>query len=460
MVLLVYYSLPRWVQRKAFLCLSGYIFYAAWNPIFVTLLIFSTVFDWSIAKLMVKHPKQKKILLCVSIMISLSLLGVFKYGELLLVTFSQCVAWLGWDYQAPAWNIVLPVGISFYTFQTISYVLDVYRNKVSAEKSFLDYALYVSFFPQLVAGPIVRSDEFLPQCATLKPLNFEQISFGFCLLIIGLFMKIILSDTIMAPAADLVFNFPEQTNPWQAWCGVFAFSGQIFFDFCGYSLCAIAIAKTLGFDLPENFKAPYAALGFADFWQRWHISLSRWLRDYLYISIGGNRISPGRTALNLMITMMLGGLWHGASWLFLLWGAMHGFLLIIERSCKKIFKPYYRNKAAYNIPLSLLTTLVICLTWVPFRIKNLTDLNVLVRSLLGVNTTTVSNLPLEHETSQLVFGTFFFLVVWHIFRRSHDYFQLINKLSSHGKLFLVTSLLLVIYLFGGGDDRAFIYFQF
>jgi len=411
-VLIIYYSLPSWVQRKAFLCLSGYFFYAAWNPIFVTLLLFSTLFDWTVAKLMIKHLQQKKILLLMSITISLSLLGVFKYGEMLLLTFSQGAAWLGWDYHAPTWKIILPVGISFYTFQTISYILDVYRGKISAAKSFLDYALYVSFFPQLVAGPIVRSDEFLPQCATLKPFDREQISFGLCLLIIGLFMKIILSDAIMAPVADLVFNSPEQSNTLQAWCGVFAFSGQIFFDFCGYSLCAMAIAKTLGFELPQNFKAPYAALGFADFWQRWHISLSRWLRDYLYISLGGNRISPGRTALNLMITMMLGGLWHGASWLFLLWGALHGFLLIIERLAKKIFRPYYQDKAIYNIPLYLITVLVICLTWIPFRTQNLTDLSFLIGSLLGIHTT-ASSLPLEESVIQLVFCTFFLLVGWH-----------------------------------------------
>jgi alginate O-acetyltransferase complex protein AlgI len=178
-VLLGYYSLPNWTLRKIFLCISGYLFYASWNPLFVTLLIFSTLFDWSIAKQMVKRPEQKKPLLVASIVISLSLLGVFKYGELLLRTFTQFAQWFGWQYQAPSWKIILPVGISFYTFQTMSYIIDVYRNKVPTAKSFLDYALYVSFFPQLVAGPIVRSDEFLPQCETLKPFNIEKISLGY-----------------------------------------------------------------------------------------------------------------------------------------------------------------------------------------------------------------------------------------------------------------------------------------
>jgi alginate O-acetyltransferase complex protein AlgI len=458
-VLVGYYSLPSWTLRKIFLCISGYLFYAAWNPLFVTLLIFSTLFDWSIAKQMVKRPAQKKILLILSIVISLSLLGVFKYGELLLTTFTDFAAGLGWEYQAPAWKIILPVGISFYTFQTMSYIIDVYRNKVPAAKSFLDYALYVSFFPQLVAGPIVRSDEFLPQCETLKPFNLEKISFGLCLLVIGLFMKIILSDAIMAPVADLVFNTPANASTWQAWCGVLAFSGQIFFDFCGYTLCAIAAAITLGFKLPENFRAPYAALGFADFWQRWHISLSRWLRDYLYISLGGNRISPSQTAINLMITMMLGGLWHGASWLFLLWGGIHGTLLIAERLCKHLFKSLYRNSPIFNIPLCLLTTLLICLTWIPFRASSLSDMVIIIQSLIGLHTPSTS-LDIETLIAELVFVTFAALFAWHFFRRDRDYFQLLNELPANVKLLLITTLLLIIYLFGGGDDRAFIYFQF
>ncbi len=459
-VLIGYYSLPNWALRKVFLCICGYLFYAAWNPIFVTLLIFSTLFDWTIAKQMAIRPQHKKSLLILSIVISLGLLGVFKYGELLIKTFTDWANWLGWQYQAPSWKIILPVGISFYTFQTMSYIIDVYRNKVLPAKSFLDYALYVSFFPQLVAGPIVRSDEFLPQCETLKPFNLEKMSFGLCLLVIGLFMKIILSDGIMAPVADLVFNTPANASTWQAWCGVLAFSGQIFFDFCGYTLCAIATAKTLGFNLPENFRAPYGALGFADFWQRWHISLSRWLRDYLYISLGGNRISPSRTAFNLMITMMLGGLWHGASWLFLLWGAIHGALLIAERGCKHLFKSAYRNTLVFNIPLSLLTTFIICLTWIPFRASSLSDMQILLQTLIGISPLPTTKLDIDILIAEMVVITFIALFAWHFFRREHDFFQLINQLSANVKLLIITSLLLIIYLFGGGDDRAFIYFQF
>lgn len=462
-VLLGYYCLPNWTLRKVFLSLSGYVFYAAWNPLFVTLLVFSTVFDWSIAQQMAKRPQYKKSLLSLSIVISLGLLGVFKYGELLITTFTQWAAWLGWQYQVPEWKIILPVGISFYTFQTMSYIIDVYRNKVQPAKSFLDYALYVSFFPQLVAGPIVRSDEFLPQCDTQKRFHLESVCQGICLLVIGLFMKIILSDAIMAPIADMVFNSPSHANAWQAWCGVFAFSGQIFFDFCGYTLCAIAAAKTLGFQLPENFRAPYAALGFADFWQRWHISLSRWLRDYLYISLGGNRISANRTAINLMITMMLGGLWHGASWLFLLWGSIHGALLIIERIGKYYFKSWYdnrgyRNNNLFKLPLTLLTTIIICLTWIPFRATSISDMSDLIGALVG--TKSVSKLDIDVMHASLVFLTFAGLFFWHFFRRERDYFQWINQVSANIKLLLITTLLLIIYLFGGGDDRAFIYFQF
>lgn len=459
-VLSGYYALPGWTLRKAFLCLSGYVFYAAWNPLFISLLLFSTVFDWSLARYMQNNPQHKKPLLILSIITSLGLLSLFKYGELFITTFTQAVAWLGCDYQAPAWKIILPVGISFYTFQTMSYIIDVYRQKVNAEKSFLDYALYVSFFPQLVAGPIVRSDEFLPQCQQIKPFKLEPVAQGLCLLIIGLFMKIILSDAIMAPVADSVFNTPDKANFIQAWCGVVAFAAQIFFDFCGYTLCAIAIAQTLGFHLPENFRAPYAAQGFADFWQRWHISLSRWLRDYLYISLGGNRISPGRTAMNLMITMMLGGLWHGASWLFLLWGGVHGVLLIAERICIKIFRPFYRDHLTFNLPLQLLTLFIIVLTWIPFRASSLGDMAILLKTLFGFQPSTATSLAIDPSVILLVFLTFSGLVVWQMFRRSQNYYTLLNSLSVNLKLLLISSLLLSMYLWGGGDDRAFIYFQF
>ena len=238
---------------------------------------------------------------------------------------------VGVDYVAPEWDIILPMGISFYTFQTMSYTIDMYYERRAPAKNFLDFALYVTFFPQLVAGPIVRSGDLIPQFESPRKANTNQFLWGLFLLTLGLFQKVVMADSLLANKADTVFGAGQTLHGLDAWGGVLAFSGQIFFDFAGYSTCAIGIAMMLGFVLPDNFRFPYASIGFSDLWRRWHITLSSWLRDYLYIPIGGNRLSSTRTYVNLMITMLLGGLWHGAAWTFVVWGALHGLYLMIER---------------------------------------------------------------------------------------------------------------------------------
>lgn len=368
---LALWSLPfGWTTRRVMLLIASYIFYASWSPPFVALLWLSTFVDFYAARWIASEERasRRRFALIISLTANLGLLGFFKYGGFLEANFESLAAMVGVAYHAPKWNIVLPLGISFYTFQTLSYTLDVYQRRIAPSRSFLNFALFVTFFPHLVAGPIMRPRDLLSQFSTPKRASRPMMLWGLALITLGLFEKIVLADAFLSGPADKVFKSTEALLPLDAWTGVLAFAGQIFFDFSGYTTTAIGAALVLGFSLPQNFKSPYAAVGFSDFWRRWHISLSTWLRDYLYISLGGNRKGRIRTYLNLMITMLLGGLWHGAAWTFVAWGALHGGVLVFERLWKK-FKPeaWPRLPAVLGI---LITFHIVCLSWILFRAES------------------------------------------------------------------------------------------
>lgn len=369
-VLGAYWSLRSWSARKHVLLAASYLFYAAWNPPFVLLLVLSTVVDYVAGARMALTPRTgpRRFWLGLSLLTNLGLLGFFKYGPFLMENFRALLALGGITYVPPELGIVLPVGISFYTFQTLSYSLDIYRGKLTPTRSFRDFALYVTFFPQLVAGPIVRAIDFLPQMVKSPALQPGRIAWGLFLMTLGLFQKVVLADTFLAGAADQVFGYAGPLATLDAWTGVLAFSGQIFFDFAGYSTCAIGAALCLGFSLNDNFRAPYAAIGFSDFWRRWHISLSTFLRDYLYIPLGGNRAGVVRALVNLVIVMLLGGLWHGAAWTFVVWGLVHGVCLVIERVLKAMTRDAaWTTRPVVQLGLGVLTFLVVSGTWVFFR---------------------------------------------------------------------------------------------
>jgi len=303
----------RWEIKKANLLLASYVFYAAWNPPFVLLLWISTLTDWFAARRMATSTGgRKRLYLLLSIAVNLGLLGYFKYGHFIEENFLAFMSALGMDYEISPGNIILPLGISFYTFQSMSYSFDVYREKIRPADSMLDFALYVSFFPQLVAGPILRAGFFLQQLAEDNRERIADLGLGCTLIVVGLFEKVVLADGLLAPVVETVYDATALSTSIDAWIGTLAFAGQIFFDFNGYSVIAVGLALCLGFKLPWNFLSPYAAIGFSDFWRRWHVTLSTWLRDYLYISLGGNRRGKIRTYANLAMTMLLGGLWHGA----------------------------------------------------------------------------------------------------------------------------------------------------
>jgi len=333
-IILILHNLPfSWKVKKINLLIASYIFYAAWNPPFILLLWLSTVVDYFVGRALYTQPNKHKrrVLLVASLIGNLGMLCFFKYGTFLLDNFVGLTNMLGFDYHPATPNIILPAGISFYTFTTLCYTIDMYKRRGEPVKSLLDFSLFVTFFPHLVAGPIVRPHQLVPQFESPRKASRQQFFDGLFLLTLGLFMKSVLADGILSAAADPVFGSQAGLSPLDAWTGVLAFSGQIFFDFAGYSTSAIGVALCLGFILPQNFLYPYAAIGFSDFWRRWHITLSAWLRDYLYIPLGGNREGKLKTYINMMITMLIGGLWHGANWTFVAWGGLHGLYLWIEK---------------------------------------------------------------------------------------------------------------------------------
>ena len=361
-----------WNIRKSILLIASYAFYASWNPPFVILLWISTLVDYLVGLKLARSeaPGTRKALLVVSVCVNLGILCAFKYANFLSESFADIAGIAGWHVEYNAFSIVLPVGISFYTFQTMSYTIDLYRRKLEPTRNLLDFALYVTFFPQLVAGPIVRASEFLWQLKEPRRATSQQAYWGVLLFILGLFKKTFLADSVFAPVANGVFDGAAIPTAMQAWAGMYAFAGQIYCDFSGYTDMAIGCALILGFRLPDNFRAPYAAVGFSDFWRRWHISLSGWLRDYLYIPLGGNRKGRIRTRLNLLITMLLGGLWHGAAWTFVAWGGLHGLYLGAERLARDRLKLGWFKTRTGQFFLMLVTFHMVCFAWILFRAQS------------------------------------------------------------------------------------------
>lgn len=449
-----------WRVRKLHLLIASYLFYAAWNPPFVALLWLSTVIDWFAAWGIQKSssPWRRRAWLVVSLAANLGLLAFFKYGGFLTENFLALAHGLGIPLQLAQPDIILPVGISFYTFQTMSYTIDVYRRKAGPWPSFLDYALYVTFFPQLVAGPIVRATEFLPQCTQPRRATGSQFGWGLSLLVLGLFEKVFIADGLLAPLVERVFDQAPEPMSAEAWLGTFAFAGQIFCDFAGYSTCAVGVALCLGFVLRDNFRFPYAAIGFSDFWQRWHISLSSWLRDYLYIPLGGNRKGSARTYSNLMMTMLLGGLWHGAAWTFVIWGALHGLYLVTERSLKQWIpeRPLWTTWPV-RLALALITFALVCIAWVFFRAKNFDRAVSITASMFG-HYPQQSPQFAPHEWGTILIVTVGILA-FHWLLREHSLERAVERCPWVVRSFLIAAMIVAI-LMSPGEDRAFIYFQF
>jgi alginate O-acetyltransferase complex protein AlgI len=481
-IVLVLHNLPfSWRTKKINLLIASYIFYAAWNPPFILLLWLSTLVDYFVGRALYtqENRHKKKLLLVISLIGNLGMLCFFKYGGFLLENFTYLLNALGFNYHPAKPNIILPAGISFYTFTTLCYTIDMYKRKSKPVKSLLDFSLFVTFFPHLVAGPIVRPPQLVPQFETPRKANAQQLVQGLFLLSLGLFMKVFLADGMLSGPANTVFGSQTPLQTADAWLGVLAFSGQIFFDFAGYSSCAIGAALCLGFVLPQNFLFPYAAVGFTDFWRRWHITLSSWLRDYLYIPLGGNRQGKFRTYINLMITMLLGGLWHGANWTFVVWGALHGGYLCVEKVFRDIRKkspgtPVFaiaenqfvkasfapektHAKSISNFILALLTFFLVNVTWVFFRSGDFTSAWRMLHSMFVNNSTGAP--VLSYLDGFKVTIIIIALVIAHWLMRNTTVLAVANKMP-WWLLGIAWSLMLLLIALSQNASSSFIYFQF
>jgi alginate O-acetyltransferase complex protein AlgI len=386
-VYLLHWSCRHPGMRKWLLTVASYVFYAVWNWRFCLLMLFVTANAFAAGQILAHVTgRWRKVLLAASICVDLAVLGFFKYYDFFLSNVVAALADLGVAASLPVMRIILPVGISFYTFHAISYVVDVYRGKVEPEPSFVNIALYISFFPQLIAGPIVRASFIMPQIRRPRSFSPAQQAIGIRLLLRGFIYKAVIADTL-AQIADPVFAHVEQYDAHALLTATIAFYGQIYFDFAGYSSMAIGTARLFGYRFPPNFNYPYRAASVTEFWRRWHMSLSFWLRDYLYIPLGGNRGGALFVCRNLMITMLLGGLWHGAAWNYVVWGALHGVGLCANKLWREVrhrIPVPIDAPGGWHVAAVVLTQLWVILAWVFFRCDSAAQATEVLGAILGL----------------------------------------------------------------------------
>lgn len=450
--------------QNRMLLVASYVFYGWWDWRFLGLLLISSVVDFTCGQIV--DPKRenplpdarRKLGLALSICVNLGILGFFKYFDFFSASFQRAAALSGLELSPTTLNIVLPVGISFYTFQTMSYTWDVYRGQLRATDRLLDFMLYVSFFPQLVAGPIERGVHLLPQMLSPRIVRREQIYSGAQLALWGFFKKMVIADGL-AVIVDETFSQTTPDGP-STILACYAFAFQILCDFSGYTDIARGIARMLGFDICVNFRLPYFATNPSDFWQRWHISLSSWLRDYLYIPLGGNRGTRWLTQRNLLITMLLGGLWHGAAWHFILWGAFHGAILILFRAFQSeqdAWDVTVRVRKGLRFWLSVIAFFQLtCIGWLIFRVRSVAQIGRIAQNFL--ETLTMENV----DKADL--GVFLTLTAPFVLFQIYQYYRDDMEPWRTWPLFVrVPFYLFLIYgimLLGAPETNAFIYFQF
>jgi alginate O-acetyltransferase complex protein AlgI len=443
LVLLVLLRTPR--QRQWLLLLASFAFYASWDWRFLSLLWISTAVDYAVGLALPRRPERGRALVTLSVVTNLGILGAFKYFDFFADSAAELMGALGVTLHPTTLDVVLPIGISFYTFQSMSYTIDVHRGAISPERSLLRFALYVAFFPQLVAGPIVRAGHFLPQLDGPCRPRARDFAPGALLFAVGLFKKVALSDHV-GLFSDRVFAEHATLSPAFVGLGVLCYAFQIYLDFSGYSDMAIGAGRILGFRLPRNFDLPYRASSPRDFWRRWHISLSTWLRDYLYVSLGGNRGSRARTMANGFVTMLLGGLWHGASFNFVLWGAWHGLWIALSRFVERL-------------PAALawaITFVAVLLGWVLFRSVGLSHALSMTRALVGLGGPVLPpvDLPLAAAVAALTIAGF---AHTRLGIRAGSWAW---RRSALARSAMAGSLIVAAFILAQGHTRPFIYFQF
>ena len=465
-VIVLYFALPhRW--RWMLLLGASYYFYMSWRPEYALLLLTSTLIDYYAALQMDKcaRQSQKRKFLALSLIGNLGLLIAFKYFNFMSENFNLLFTAVNIHYHFPELKVLLPVGISFYTFQTIGYSIDVYRGKTTAEKHFGIFALYVSFFPQLVAGPIERSVNLLPQFRVNQEFSYDKMTSGLKLMLWGFFKKVVVADRLDFFVTE-VFNDPVKFHGLPIILASMIFPFQLYCDFSGYSDIAIGSARTMGYKLMKNFDRPYMARSFSELWNRWHISLSSWLRDYLYITLGGNRKGKIRQYFNVIVTMLLGGLWHGASWNFIGWGALMAFYLALESATKNLRHKWTHRIKLDRLPLVhkyfdiILMNILVGFNALFFRVNTSADIPVMIKNALhfgGLN-------RIYAQLQELQFLSYLILLFALLtFEKIHDRYN-INRLISRQHISLRWTFYLLaiisILFFGIFNQEQFIYFQF
>jgi D-alanyl-lipoteichoic acid acyltransferase DltB (MBOAT superfamily) len=470
LVFIIYWRLQSNSARKALLLIASYVFYGFWDWRFLALIALSSTIDY-IAAIYIYRMNQettRKLWLTLSIISNLGILGIFKYLNFFRDSMAGLFTAFGQPTSFVTLDIVLPVGISFFTFQSMSYTIDIYRRRIEPESNPINFYLYVAFFPQLVAGPIVRARTFLPQLQALRKLPMKRFHMFALMFAIGFFKKVAVSDNI-AGLIDPVFAAPQRYDAAALTMSAFLYATQIYCDFSGYTDMAIAVAGFLGFYLPRNFSAPYFAGSITDFWRRWHISLSTWLRDYLYISLGGNRCGRWKLYRNLMITMGLGGLWHGASWNFVIWGILHGVALSAERFFRGIFSAVSINTLSNavipnfiygaggilkSVIKSIVTFAFVCLCWIFFRTVGFDQ------ALLIVNSIFTWTSPGKQALPEWIYGAaILFFVVHFVFWR-WDLARRVLLVPQFASAVLVGFVFALALMLLPQDTVPFIYFQF
>ncbi len=447
--------------EKIFLLVASYFFYGSWKPAYMLLLLAVSSFDYFIGTRLpgIASPARRRIFLAMSLVLNLGLLGIFKYTNFFLSNLQNIATWLGYSVHFARLDIVLPAGISFFTFQSMSYTIDVYRGKLTPCRRYTDFLLFVAFFPQLFAGPIVRAVDFLPQLARRVRASLREIEHGLAQFALGAVKKVVISDQI-SPHVDQIFANPGLYDAPTLLFSMFGYAAQIYCDFSGYSDMAIGLARMMGYRFGDNFRMPYAAATIAEFWQRWHISLSSWLRDYLYIPLGGNRGTAARTAANLMATMLLGGLWHGASWNFIIWGALHGSALILQRqitphSTRLLVRLGRVPNFLWACVGRTATLTVVLVGWVFFRAQGLGNATHFLTRIARWDTSGIRTLSPQILTACAV------LTLIHLtIQRDRDWVAEIPERSIAYRILAYAFLLFCIVAFGASDSSAFIYFQF
>lgn len=465
LIFIIYWIVLRKSEKSQniFLLIMSYFFYGMWNWHFLFLLIFSTLLDYFTGIKIEKSitTSKKKFWLVLSVCINLGFLGLFKYYNFFIESVEVLLTNAGIKYNATIINIILPVGISFYTFHGLSYVFDIYNKKIVARRNWVNYALFVSFFPLLVAGPIERATHLLPQIESNRQFNYIKIVDGLKQILWGLFKKIVIADNC-AVFANIIFNDPSNYSGSTLLIGAIFFSFQIYGDFSGYSDIALGSARLLGFELLKNFSFPYFSRNLSEFWKKWHISLSSWFRDYLYIPLGGNKSGSVKKIINVLVVFIVSGFWHGANWTFLIWGFINGIFVILDNF---VFKTQFKDSivATGRIlpnPKELLqvisTFLIVSLIWIVFRAENLSSIIIYYEHLFSIS---IFSIPEIRPTRLIILIIIFVLIEW--LGREFD-FAISDIFVKKSKILRWTFYILLIscILVFGGKPQSFIYFQF